>query len=81
MTPARLREQATDEVSHRRLGEVSHESLRLGVPEEGYATIDMQLFVALMQMNLDSALANCQFVSNFLVAQTTSREANDFELT
>jgi hypothetical protein len=41
----------------------------------------MQFFVASMQMNLDSALANRQFTRDFFIAQTTGRKADDFELT
>jgi hypothetical protein len=70
-----------DEVIRRLLGRGSHESLRLGVTEECYATVDMQFFIALVQMNLDGALANRQFARAFFIAQTTGSEADDFQLT
>ena len=62
-------------------GAGSHESLGLGITEERYAIIDMQFFVAVVQMNLDGALTNRQFISDFLIAQTTGCETDDFELT
>ena len=59
----------------------SHESLGLGATEECYVTVDMQFFIALMQMKLDGALADRQFARDFFIAQATGRKADDFELT
>jgi hypothetical protein len=59
----------------------SHESFRLSVTEQCDAAVNLQFFVAAVQMHLDSALADRQLIGDFFIAETTGCEANDFELT
>jgi len=55
----------------------SEQPFFLGIAEQGDAAIRVQLFVDIVQVNLDRALADGQLVGNLLVAQAASHHAHD----